>query len=66
MGRAATLEGGLSNVSTFRFLFQLALRESVWPVATGIFTDAVELADELESLGFLEGEYAMRPKTPSW
>ena len=41
------------------FLFQLVLRESVWLEVTGPITDPVELADEVESLGFLDGEYAM-------
>jgi len=43
-------------------LFQLALRERVWLVV-GPVTEAVELAEDVESLGFLDGEYAMHSRS---
>lgn len=53
------LEDTLDIGSTFRPLFQLVRRESVWFDIGGPFTDVIELEDEVESLGCLDGEYAM-------
>jgi hypothetical protein len=43
----------------------LALPENLWPEVVGPFTEAVELAEDVESLAFLDGEYAMHSRIAS-
>jgi hypothetical protein len=65
-GFAIAMDEDPENGESLRLLFQLVLRASVWLGDTGPETDVVEPAEEVESLGFLDDEYAMHSQALSW